>query len=275
MEKIHTSQDSTAPVQSDLDLIRAAVAEASGIAMRYFRGDRAMDVRWKNGSSPVSAGDFAVDRFLRETLMRARPDYGWLSEETTDARPETRQSAQRTFVVDPIDGTRAYIDGRDTWCISVAVVENGMSIAGVLECPALGLSYDALAGGGSRRNGQPLQMKPVTEGPLVAAPKAILDEIGAAYPGGYRHHPHVPSLAYRLAMIADGTIDATVVKPKAHDWDIAAAGLLIGEAGGVLRTIDGRSLVLNGRNVVKPALVAGRAEVVAPMFGVVTEDTFG
>ncbi|TCD16770.1 3'(2'),5'-bisphosphate nucleotidase CysQ [Oricola cellulosilytica] len=243
--------------------------------MRYFRGDRAMDVQWKNGSSPVSAGDFAVDRFLREKLTLARPGYGWLSEETTDERPETRQSASRTFVVDPIDGTRAYIDGRDTWCISVAIVENGVSIAGVLECPALGLRYDAVAGGGSRRNGEPLRMKPVAEKPLIAAPRAILAEIDAAYPGGYRQHPHVPSLAYRLALIADGSIDATVVKPKAHDWDIAAAGLLISEAGGILRALDGQPLVLNARNVVKPALVAGRAEVVAPMFGVVTEDTFG
>ena len=90
----------------------------------------------KGGTSPVSEADYAVDRYLRETLTAARPAYGWLSEETADSAG--RLAASRTFVVDPIDGTRAFLDGRSTWCVSIAVVEDGHPLAGVLDCPATG-----------------------------------------------------------------------------------------------------------------------------------------
>src|SRR5690606_32518652 len=114
-----------------LNLIRDAARDAAAIALRYFRKDP--QVWWKEGISPVSEADFEVDRFLRERLTAARPDYGWLSEETADNAE--RLSARRTFVVDPIDGTRAFINGLETWCISIAVVEDGRPVAGVLNCP--------------------------------------------------------------------------------------------------------------------------------------------
>ena len=120
------------PDQADLALLREAARAAGEIAMRYFK--QSPEVWLKGGSSPVSAADYAVDKFLRESLMAARPDYGWLSEETADN--DARLSARRTFVVDPIDGTRAFLDGRATWCVSVAVVEGGISRCGVLDCPA-------------------------------------------------------------------------------------------------------------------------------------------
>jgi myo-inositol-1(or 4)-monophosphatase len=123
---------------ADLALIAAAAREAGAIAMRHFRNDP--EVWMKNGTSPVSAADIAVDTFLRETLIEARPDYGWLSEETADS--SARLEARRTFVVDPIDGTRAFIQGRRTWCVSIAVVEAGAPLAGVLECPAKGEFYE-------------------------------------------------------------------------------------------------------------------------------------
>jgi myo-inositol-1(or 4)-monophosphatase len=97
----------------DLDLIAEAARQAGRIAMQYFR--RSPEVWWKEGNSPVTEGDFAVDRYLRETLLAARPDYGWLSEETADS-PD-RLSARRTFVVDPIDGTRSFMAGRSSWCV--------------------------------------------------------------------------------------------------------------------------------------------------------------
>src|SRR5688500_591670 len=100
--------------------------------MRYFKNKQ--EVWMKGGTSPVGEADYAVDKFLRETLIAARPHDGWLSEETVDS--PARLSARRTFVVDPIDGTRAFIDGRSTWCVAVGVVEAGRPIAGVLDCPA-------------------------------------------------------------------------------------------------------------------------------------------
>src|SRR5690606_33805884 len=106
--------------------------------MRHF--GRKPETWLKDGVSPVTEADIAVDTFLRETLLTARPDYGWLSEETADNLE--RLSAQRTFVVDPIDGTRAFIDGRSTWCVSIAVVEAGTPLVGVLDCPAIGEIYE-------------------------------------------------------------------------------------------------------------------------------------
>lgn len=97
-----------ASFEEDLILITDAAREAGRIAIKYFRRDP--EVWWKDGKSPVSEADLAVDRFLRERLLAARPSYGWLSEETA-ASPE-RLSAERVFIVDPIDGTRAFIDGR-------------------------------------------------------------------------------------------------------------------------------------------------------------------
>ncbi|QKV19206.1 3'(2'),5'-bisphosphate nucleotidase CysQ [Oricola thermophila] len=264
-----------APVAHDLALIRVAAEEAGRIALSYFHGHREMDVRMKGGTSPVSAGDLAADTFLREFLLKARPDYGWLSEESVDVSRTRRLTAQRSFVVDPIDGTRAFIEGRETWCVSVAVVENGEAVAGVLECPALGFSFHAGTGCGAWKGDTRLAVRPAGVRPVIAAPKKCLAQLERAFPGGFESHEHIPSLAYRLAMIAEGLLDATVVRPTAHDWDIAAADLILAEAGGRLTDLDGDPVVLNGESVVKPAMLAGGADVVRAMMGVVTADAFG
>ncbi|RUU48953.1 3'(2'),5'-bisphosphate nucleotidase CysQ, partial [Mesorhizobium sp. M2C.T.Ca.TU.002.02.1.1] len=130
-------QLTSSEARDDLALLRDAAREAGAIAMGYFGNNP--QVWMKGGTSPVSEADHAADAYLRETLLRARPDYGWLSEETAD--DHARLSARRTFVVDPIDGTRGFLDGLHSWCVSVAVVEEGRSLAGVLECPAKGETY--------------------------------------------------------------------------------------------------------------------------------------
>ncbi|MGN6449273.1 MAG: inositol monophosphatase family protein, partial [Brucella intermedia] len=119
-------------VSGELALVRDAAREAGRIAMRYF--GRSPEVWLKDGVSPVSEADLAVDRYLKEVLLNARPDYGWISEETVDDRVVAKRSI--AFVVDTIYGTRAYIAGQDQWCVSIAVIENGRPLAGVLECPA-------------------------------------------------------------------------------------------------------------------------------------------
>jgi len=264
-----------APIEHDLALIRVAAEEAGRIALSYFHGHEELDVRMKGGTSPVSAGDLAADTFLREFLMKARPDYGWLSEESVDVSRTKRLTAPRSFVVDPIDGTRAFIDGRETWCVSVAVVENGQAVAGVLECPALGFTYYASTGGGAWKDGARLTMGAPRRIPVIAVPKKFLPGVEKAFPGGFESHDHIPSLAYRLAMVAEGSLDATLVRPTAHDWDIAAAGLIVAEAGGRLTDLGGAPVVLNGESVVKPAMMAGSPDMLQAMFGVVTADAFG
>lgn len=212
----------------DLPLLREAAREAGRIAMGFFR--RNPESWFKEGQSPVSAADIAADRFLHETLRSARPAYGWLSEETVDGPDRLR--TDRVFVVDPIDGTRAFLGGLPTWCVSVAVVEKGRPVAGVLECPAKGEIFEALPGRGAFLNGRPIRVRPPSAEPEVAGPKAFIDALPRRWREGVKRIPHVPSLAYRLAMIAKGELDATFVKPNAHDWDLAAADLILSEAGG-------------------------------------------
>src|SRR6185312_3038936 len=138
--------------------------------MRYFRRDP--QVWMKAGDSPVTEGDLAVDRLLHERLSTARPDYGWLSDETADSAE--RLSAARTFVVDPIDGTRGFIAGSDEWCVSVAIVEKGRSVAGVLDCPAKAEIYAARAGGGAICSGKAIAVREAVGGLRVGGPKALI-----------------------------------------------------------------------------------------------------
>ena len=252
---------------ADLALIRDAAREAGTIAMRHFRNDP--DVWMKNGTSPVSAADIAVDTFLRETLIEARPDYGWLSEETVDN--PARLSRRRTFVVDPIDGTRAFIEGKNTWCVSIAVVEAGSPLAGVLECPAKGEFYEAGAAGPALLNGAELKIAAATSslaGPRVAGPKAMLQQSPSWMRGG-PEIPYIPSLAYRIAMVASGALDATFVRPNAHDWDLAAADLILRRAGGRLVERDGSAPAYAGADPRHGALAAGSGTLVEAMARVI------
>lgn len=260
--------------EHDLALIRDAAREAGEIAMRHFRNDP--DVWMKNGSSPVSAADLAVDAFLRATLLAARPDYGWLSEETVDS-PE-RLAARRTFVVDPIDGTRAFIEGRRTWCVSIAVVEAGRPLAGVLECPARSEFYEASAAGAALLNGAPIKVASRHAGPhvtgshvtppRVAGPKAMLQQAPSWMRAG-PDIPYIPSLAYRIAMVASGALDATFVRPHSHDWDLAAADLILRRAGGGLVERDGAAPTYAGADPRHGALAAGSGGLLDAMRAVI------
>lgn len=222
-------------LKEDLALIREAAREAGLIAMRFF--GKAPEVWMKAGVSPVCEADLAIDKFLAEMLLSARPHYGWLSEETADS-PE-RLAARRTFVVDPIDGTRGFLEGRDTWCVSIAVVEGGIPLAGVLDCPASGEIYTAIAGAGAEKDGRTIRVRPQGRRPAVGGPKPMVRAAQESLGGAIQPAGYIPSLAYRVAMIASGRLDATFVKPNAHDWDLAAADLILREAGGRIVNRDG------------------------------------
>lgn len=255
-----------AGIGEELALLRDAAREAGAIALRYF--GKNPEVWMKGGTSPVSEADYAADTYLRETLMAARPDYGWLSEETADG-PE-RLKARRIFVVDPIDGTRGFLEGQKSWCVSVAVVEAGKSIAGVLECPAAHETYWATPGGGAFLNGAPIRVRETPAVAELAGPKALQDLVPPAWQRRMRRTAYIPSLAYRLAMIARGSLDATFVKPNAHDWDIAAAELILREAGGQLIDSHGATPAFGREKVSHGALAAGSGEVLAMMAGVIS-----
>lgn len=251
----------------DLALLRDAAAEASKIALRYF--GKNPGVWMKDGSSPVSEADIEIDRYLRERLLAARPDHGWLSEETADN--PSRLQARRTFVIDPIDGTRAFIDGRETWCVAVAIVEAGRPIVGVLDCPAKNEVYAAAVGRGAFKNGARLTVRQPEGEIVVAGAKPLLDAAPESLQRRWRRVSYIPSLAYRVAMVADGSLHATFVKPSSKDWDLAAADLILEEAGGKILDARGNQLSYAGKDVTHGALVAGSGELLAQMAAVIRD----
>jgi len=218
----------TTDAVADRELLRTAAVTAGIIASGYFRKD--LKTWTKENASPVSEADIVLDDYLRQTLTAARPDYGWLSEESADS-PE-RLEHQRVFIVDPIDGTRGFIHGEDSWTVSLAVVEDGKPIAGVVYAPIRDEMYDAAIGAGARLNGRPLarQRHPGRLAPLIPAPGAVHQEL-QALGLNYARGPAYPSLAYRLVQVATGHLDAAVTRRGAQDWDIAGAACILSEAG--------------------------------------------
>lgn len=244
---------------ADLALIKDAATEAGRIALSFF--GKSPEVWMKGGTSPVSEADYAADRYLHETLTAARPTYGWLSEEMTD--DQERRTARRTFVVDPIDGTRAFLAGQPTWCVSVAIVEEGRPLAGVLDCPAKQELFMAVLGGGAMKNGRPVHVNPPREPAFIAGPKSMLASANLDRP--VNRAPYIPSLAYRVAMVAEGALDATFIKPNSHDWDLAAAELVLTEAGGRLFGPTGKPPIYASVDPSHGALVAGSGPLLRSM----------
>jgi myo-inositol-1(or 4)-monophosphatase len=246
---------------ADLDLLIEASIEAGREALKFFRKD--VQVWWKNGgSSPVTAADHAANDILIDRLRRARPDYGWLSEESED--DAERLGRARVFIVDPIDGTRAFMSGQDTWVVSAAITENGRSLAGVLYAPSLEELYIADASGRVEKNGRRLHIVPHDRPTRVSAADDMMKRFAPSL-GETERLSRIPSLAYRLAMIADGRLDATFVKPSAHDWDLAAADLILANAGGGVRDVRGQAPIYNQPTPRHGILFAARADLLGPL----------
>lgn len=240
----------------DLELITDAARRAGGIALGFFGASN--KVWHKEGHSPVSEADYAVDEFLRKTLTAARPGYGWLSEETDDN--SDRLMAERVFIVDPIDGTRGFLDGRQEWCISVAIVERGRPVAGVLECPATEETFSAAAGMGAFLNGDRLLKLDGSHVATVTASKKLNDAIRDRFGARLSILPFIPSLAYRIAMVAACKVDAAFARPGASDWDIAAADLILSETGGQMVDLAGRQQEYNLVSTRRGSLIASGEE---------------
>ena len=247
--------------QTDLDLLIEASIAAGREALNFFRND--VKIWWKNeGSSPVTAADHAANDILHAMLRGARPGYGWLSEETDD--DPARLARTHVFIVDPIDGTRAFMNGLDTWCVSAAVTENGKPTAGVLYAPSLDELYIADASGRVEKNGVTLGIV-AKSGPVrVSAADDMIKRFTQPF-DTIERISKIPSLAYRLAMVADGRLDATIVKPNAHDWDLAAADLILTNAGGGVCDMHGKPLVYNSPTARHDILFAARRDLLGPM----------
>lgn len=230
----------TLPALDLLPDLEAVARSAGDLALTYFRHGETTAARiWsKAGDSPVTEADLAVDAFLKDSLSRALPEAAWLSEETAD--DPVRLGRDLLWIVDPIDGTRAFLSGKAEWSVSIGLLAAGRPVLGLVFAPALGLLYAAARGRGARRNGVLLRGPSAVTlgGARVTGPKVLADAI-ERHAGPVERAPRIPSLALRLARVADGSVDVGLVSANAHDWDIAGADLILTEAGGRLTDLRG------------------------------------
>lgn len=243
---------------------RAAIAGQLALAVRE-AGDLALTTfnaslkHWIKGKDlPVSEADIAVDNLLRERLLAIVPDAGWLSEETED--DPARLSRRQVWVVDPIDGTRAYIAGLVDWTISAALVEGGRPIVAALFAPAENEFFSAIVGEGAICNGQRIIATEgeSLDGARLSGPRRTVEQLAVAVPS-IMALPRVHSLALRFARVAQGRLDAALSGGSSHDWDLAAADLLVHEACGAMTTLSGDRILYNRPEPVHgPLVAAGR-----------------
>ena len=227
----------------DLSLLIQAARIAGPIALRYWK--RNPKVWQKGDESPVTEADHAVNEALHHHLQTARPDYGWLSEETPD--DPARLSADQVFILDPIDGTRAFIEGEDSFSHALAVAKGGMVTAGVVYLPALDRLFAATLNGPATLNGQPIHASTQTtiDGATILTPAVNLKP--EFWPGGV---PNVTrsfrtSVAYRLALVAQGRFDGMLSFRQGWEWDIAAGSLIAARAGATVTDRHGQALAFN------------------------------
>lgn len=240
--------------RDDLDLIASAARDAGALALEYYQ--RAPKQWNKKDDTVVTEADIALDRFLSERLTQARPGYGWLSEEHPD--DGSRLTTERTFVVDPIDGTRAFVNGIDQWVVSIGIISGDKPVAGVLFNPVRGELWSAIAGGGAWLDGAALAVTTDTglgEARIAASHKAFT-QAGLEESEFVADHRYLKSLAHRLARVAEGAIDAALATANSADWDLAAALLLVQEAGGRVTDLHGEPIRLNQASIKHPAFVA-------------------
>ena len=213
----------------------------------------------KPDGSHVTEGDLAINALFEERLRRARPDDGWLSEETPDA-PAQRMARDRLWIIDPIDGTRAFMEGRADWCVAAALAVAGRPVLAAVYCPRRDEFFAAATGAGATLNGAALQLPdPASlEGAHIAGNRKALAAIAhlgiAADPSG------ALPLQLRLAHVAAGRLDGAVSVGKRNDWDLAAGELLVLEAGGRVSATSGEGYIYNRAAPWQQGLVAAGAK---------------
>ncbi|MBL6937830.1 MAG: 3'(2'),5'-bisphosphate nucleotidase CysQ [Alphaproteobacteria bacterium] len=242
----------------DLALLERSVRDAGRIAREFFEAGTFK--RWDKGKgNPVTEADIAVDKFLHQTLRSARPGYGWLSEETED--DPSRLNARDVFVVDPIDGTIAFMKNRPHFTVCAGIVRDGVPVAGVVFNPMLDECFAARAGAGATLNSKAIR---VTDRAEVEGCRMLADRNMLAHPA-WNNAPNRPwpemhietrnSIAYRMVLAANGMFDATLALSSKRDWDIAAAEIIVREAGGLVTTHTGAAMTYNRESTLKPSLV--------------------
>jgi len=239
-----------------------AAHEAGTIIYSFYHSE--YELKMKGRGNPVTEADIAADDMLKKILTSEFPDYGWLSEETRDT-PQ-RLTKKRVWIVDPIDGTKEFVEGIPNFVVSIGLVENGIPILGVIHNPINKDTYTATLDGGILFNGNPSTISSKTE----FSKMSMLNSRSETHQGLWKSYtPYfkelipIGSIALKLAMVAANQTDMVAsLKPK-NEWDICAGHCLINEAGGRLLTIEGKEITYNNPNtLITPGLVAGNQSAV-------------
>ena len=250
---VHNRNSGDNILTRDAALLKDTVREAGALALSLFRTELK---NWTKGaSSPVSEADIRVNDLLERKLRSATPDYGWLSEESAD--DETRLGKGLVWIVDPIDGTRGYLAGREDWCVSAALVEDGAPLLAAVFAPASDEFFYAGRGHRATLNDVPISAAAGTELDFsrIAGPKPLVQRLSRAS-GEIILHPRIGSLALRLCRVAQGSLGAAFAGGQSHDWDLAAANLIVQEADGKMTKLSGEPISYNRREVTHGVLVA-------------------
>jgi myo-inositol-1(or 4)-monophosphatase len=246
-------------LDDDLALIGEVAREAGKLSMEWLeRGARSWD---KSPNNPVTEADLACNDLIAKRLRTARPDYGWLSEETKDNTADRAQP--RVFVVDPIDGTKAFVKGENGFCVSIAIVEQGKPIAGAVYNPNFDELLTARTGSGCFLNGERVTVSDCAHlGCTMIGQPEVFGRANASVWPDMKLIDRVPNaMAWRLSLVAAGHWDAAVALNDKNDWDLAAAVLLVREAGGIATDRRGEEFVFNRPSVVQKGVVAAGASL--------------
>jgi myo-inositol-1(or 4)-monophosphatase len=221
-----------------VDTIREAGARARELAVRGF------EVHTKKDHSPVTTADLEVNRMLHEMQQTHFPKDGWLSEESPD--DPARLERPRVWIVDPIDGTKAYVNRLPEYCISVALVERGKPVLAAIYNPSNDELFTALRGQGVLLNGKPIVSRPVHNAPplIMVSSREYRNGHWAGLDGFVQCRPMF-SIANALALVAAGRIHAAITIEPENEWDLAAGVLLIEESGGTIADAAGNPFTFN------------------------------
>lgn len=242
---------------SDAQLLFDTVREAGELGLALARKK---DLKhWtKPDGSHVTEGDLAINALFEERLKSRRPDDGWLSEETPDTPERLRQD--RLWIIDPIDGTRAFMEGRKEWCVAAALAVKGRPVLAAVYAPLRNAFYSSVAGEGALLNGTAFSIPDsgLLEGARIAGNRKALGAL--ADTGIVADYTGALPLQLRLAAVASGLIDGAVSAGKRNDWDLAAGELLVIEAGGAVSGTSGEGYIYNRPEPWQQGLVAAGAK---------------
>ena len=238
-----------------------AAKEAGSIIMKYYKSK--YEIRDKSYHNPVTTADHAADTYLKSKLTKDYPEYGWLSEETVDTK--SRLDKDRTWVVDPLDGTKEFIEGVNHFVVSVALVEKGKPIVGVLYNPATDELFNAAKGDGAFLNGERLSCSTKTDFKkmvILNSRSETRNRLWEPYASDFQEQRPIGSVAYKLGLTSAAKADIFAsLRPK-NEWDICAGHCILREAGGEMVNLEGKPITYNNpKTLITPGLIASNIDI--------------